>query len=61
MFLKIFAIFLQITVVLCGPEEKEGVKYASKCEVCKILAVELQDRLSETGKSHDVLELGYEI
>lgn len=41
------------------PEEEEGVKYADRCEACKILAVELQDRLSETGKSHDVIEMGW--
>lgn len=39
-------------------EEDEGVKYADRCEACKILAIELQDRLSETGRSHDVIELG---
>lgn len=44
--------------VIAGPEENEGVRYADRCEACKILATELQDRLSETGKSHDVLEMG---
>lgn len=39
-------------------EEDEGVKYADRCEACKILAIELQSRLTETGKSHDVLEMG---
>lgn len=43
----------------CGIEEEEhGVIYANNCEACKILALELQDRLSETGKSHDVIETG---
>lgn len=28
--------------------------------VCKILAVELEGRLEETGKTHEVLETGYE-
>ncbi|XP_054707377.1 protein canopy 4-like [Uloborus diversus] len=42
-------------------EEKYGVKYAGECEVCKYLVVELENRLSETGKSHDVLEIGYEL
>ncbi|KAF5280829.1 hypothetical protein FQR65_LT14936 [Abscondita terminalis] len=45
--------------VFARTEEDEGVKYANKCEVCKILAVELEERLKETGKSHDVLETGY--
>lgn len=59
--MKLVLILLLPAVVLCGPEEKEGVKYASKCEACKILATELQARLSETGKSHDVIELGYSV
>ncbi|KAJ6216526.1 hypothetical protein RDWZM_007683 [Blomia tropicalis] len=40
-------------------EEVYGVKYASDCEVCKLLVTELQDRLDSTGKSHDVIETGY--
>ena len=40
-------------------EEKYGVKYASDCEVCKVLATEFQARLSESAKSHDVIETGY--
>lgn len=39
-------------------EEEHGVIYANNCEACKILAMELQERLSETGKSHDVIETG---
>lgn len=59
--MKLVLIILLPTVVICGLEENEGVKYASKCEACKILATELQARLSETGKSHDVIELGYSV
>lgn len=40
-------------------EEQHGVIYANRCEACKILANELQDRLQETGRSHDVIEVGY--
>lgn len=40
------------------PEEEQGVRYANRCETCKILATELQERLKETGKSHDVIETG---
>ncbi|XP_075231730.1 protein canopy homolog 3-like [Lycorma delicatula] len=29
--------------------------------VCKILAIELESRLEETGKTSDVLELGYSL
>ncbi|XP_065363643.1 protein canopy homolog 4 [Calliphora vicina] len=43
------------------PEEEQGVRYANRCETCKILATELQERLKETGKSHDVIETGYSL
>ncbi|KAL1396795.1 hypothetical protein pipiens_010260 [Culex pipiens pipiens] len=60
--LKFVGLFLLLpAIVWCGPEENEGVRYASKCEACKILATELQARLSETGKSHDVIEVGYNV
>lgn len=39
-------------------EEEHGVIYANNCEACKVLALELQDRLTETGRSHDVIETG---
>lgn len=39
----------------------EDVKFASRCEVCKIVSQELKSRLSETGKSHDIIETGYNI
>jgi hypothetical protein len=29
--------------------------------VCKILATELESRLDETGKTHEVLEMGYSV
>ncbi|XP_028137203.1 protein canopy 4 [Diabrotica virgifera virgifera] len=44
-----------------SPEEEQGVKYANKCEVCKILAIELESRLEETGKTSEVLETGYSV
>lgn len=47
--------------VLSDPEEEQGVIYANKCEVCKVLATELEARLDETGKTHDVLEIGYSV
>lgn len=47
--------------VYCSIEEEEhGVIYANQCEACKVLALELQQRLSETGKSREVIEIGYE-
>ncbi|XP_058130677.1 protein canopy homolog 4 [Anopheles ziemanni] len=54
-------IFIATSPIYGGPEEEEGVKYADRCEACKILATELQARLTETGKSHDVIELGYSV
>ncbi|XP_034935468.1 protein canopy 4 [Chelonus insularis] len=47
--------------ILAGPEEEEGVKYANKCEACKVVAHELEARLDETGRTHDVLEIGYSV
>jgi len=62
MYLYIYLIVLITCVgVKSVTEEDEGVKYANRCEVCKILAVELQNRLEETGKSHDILETGYSV
>lgn len=46
--------------VNCSIEEEEhGVIYANRCEACKILATELTDRLKETGKSREIIDLGY--
>lgn len=56
----VFAFFL-INLAAAGPEEEEGVKYADRCEVCKVVATELEARLDETGKTHDVLEIGYSL
>ncbi|CAK9813189.1 Protein canopy 4 [Anthophora plagiata] len=52
---------LLLNVVIGGPEEEQGVKYANKCEVCKVVATELEAKLDETGKTHDVLEIGYSV
>ncbi|GAB0098969.1 protein canopy 4 [Sergentomyia squamirostris] len=57
----ILVTILLIGSSLGGPEENEGVKYADRCEACKILATELQARLGETGKSHEVIETGYSV
>lgn len=54
----LLVIFNFAACILATPEEEHGVVYANNCEACKFLALELQERLSETGKSHDVLELG---
>lgn len=68
MFFHIFCIYLFfISLIYCRDdteiksEEDVGVKYANRCEVCKILATELQGRLEETGKVRDVIEIGYSL
>ncbi|XP_015595403.1 protein canopy 4 [Cephus cinctus] len=57
----VLASLCMIGAVLAGSEEDEGVKYANQCEVCKVVATELEARLDETGKTRDVLEIGYSI
>ncbi|CAG4921694.1 unnamed protein product [Colias eurytheme] len=67
MILRVILGLIFIVTVLCThdvdvkTEEDLGVKYANRCEVCKILATELQGRLEETGKVHDVIEIGYSL
>lgn len=67
--MAVFGLVLCSTLLLFGhlraaeesfEESQYGVKYASKCEVCKYLAVELEASLGETGRTHDVIETGYE-
>ena len=42
-------------------EDKYGVKFASDCEVCKIVTFEFQDLLDKSGKSSQVIETGYSV
>lgn len=53
----VLSIFVSVNCSI--EEEAHGVIYANRCEACKILAIELQAKLQETGKSHDVIEVGY--
>ncbi|XP_050419586.1 protein canopy 4 [Adelges cooleyi] len=57
---KVLIVILFIVKALCDSAE-DGVKYANKCEVCKILATELESRLQETGKTSEYLEIGYSV
>ncbi|XP_025417013.1 protein canopy homolog 3 [Sipha flava] len=59
-FVQSLIFILLIAKSMCDQSD-EGVKYASKCEACKILATELESRLQETGKTSEYLELGYSI
>ncbi|KAK9508784.1 hypothetical protein O3M35_006258 [Rhynocoris fuscipes] len=61
MYYIIICAILFISYGSCSPENDEGVKYADKCEVCKILAIELENRLDETGKTNEVIETGYSV
>ena len=54
-------ILLFLSVALTNADEKDGVRYATNCEVCKIVTNELDARLRETGKSFSVIETGYNI
>lgn len=69
-YLRFLALYLLLNVNNSHAKEEEdetpeeelyGVKYAGSCEVCKYLVVELENRLFETGKTHDVIEIGYEL
>merc|ERR1711915_672380 len=40
-------------------EKNYGVKYASDCEVCKVMAIEFNSKLSESSATHGVIETGY--
>ncbi len=42
-------------------EEQYGVKYATDCEVCKIVAKEFVILLQESAGKHEVLETGYSV
>lgn len=59
---QILTFLVAFSVVLyakCSIEEDQhGVKYANMCEACKVLSNELEERLVETGKSHDVIHAG---
>ncbi|KAM5228538.1 protein canopy homolog 4 isoform 3-T3 [Ctenodactylus gundi] len=39
-------------------EDDDTERLPSKCEVCKLLSMELQEKLSRTSRSREVLELG---
>jgi len=61
--IELFAVLLLTPTILCDTFEEAnyGVKYASKCEVCKILVTELEMKLEETGKDGGFVETGYHL
>lgn len=54
--MEMFAIFLFYMFSLVSANQEE--RLPNKCEVCKLLTVELQDALEKTGRSKEVVELG---
>jgi len=62
-FSNIFTVLLLPTLSFCDTFEEAnyGVKYASPCEVCKILVTELELKLEETGKEGGFIETGYNL
>lgn len=67
--LKMVAVLLMTANMVLGEEEEEtaastfeeekyGVKYASDCEVCKVLAIEFKAKLEESSKTSVVIETG---
>ncbi|XP_018014086.1 protein canopy homolog 4 [Hyalella azteca] len=60
-----FLIFLAVSITaeekgVSLEEEKYGVKYATQCEVCKLVTKEIGEMLEKTDSS-DVIETGYNI
>ncbi len=42
-------------------EDQYGVKYATDCEVCKVVSLELTRTLDKTAGKHEVIETGYSV
>ncbi len=64
-----WTILLAVIAALCAPpcrpdkfdEEEYGVRYATDCEVCKVVTLELTRTLGRTAGRHEVLETGYSV
>ncbi|XP_030017360.1 protein canopy 4 [Sphaeramia orbicularis] len=54
--MKVFVLLLLCVYGLVSADEDE--RLPNKCEVCKFLAVELQDALDKSRRSKEVLEVG---
>ncbi|XP_066862336.1 protein canopy homolog 3 isoform X2 [Kogia breviceps] len=68
--LLLLPLLLLLLVLLAAPElgprqaraeETDWVRLPSKCEVCKYVAVELKSAFEETGKTKEVIDMGYGI
>eukprot|EP00057_Strongylocentrotus_purpuratus_P031176 XP_783800.2 PREDICTED: protein canopy homolog 4 [Strongylocentrotus purpuratus] len=56
-----YCIYLILHAVHLEAKVTDPHREPSKCEVCKFVATELQDTMADTGKTSDVLHLGYRI
>uniref|UniRef100_A0A8C6BK06 Protein canopy homolog 3 n=1 Tax=Monodon monoceros TaxID=40151 RepID=A0A8C6BK06_MONMO len=68
--LLLLPLLLLLLLLLAAPElgprqaraeETDWVRLPSKCEVCKYVAVELKSAFEETGKTKEVIDMGYGI
>jgi hypothetical protein len=62
---KYQVVFSQLLLLLSSPslgdqydEEEYGVKYATDCEVCKVVTLELERTLQKTAGKHEVRKGG---
>ncbi|KAM8779097.1 protein canopy homolog 4 isoform 1-T1 [Rhynchonycteris naso] len=58
MLLFILAVHVPASAGTPKEDDDDTERLPSKCEVCKLLSLELQEKLSRTGRSREVLELG---
>lgn len=56
-----FTIALSILIAQVRSDDTSGVVLPTLCETCKILAQELDDRFSETGKTNELINTKYSI
>ena len=61
LYLVIITLFLDNVKGDAFDEEQYGVKYATDCEVCKIVTKEFVLLLQESAGKHEVLETGYSV
>ncbi|KAL2717116.1 protein canopy 4-like isoform X1 [Vespula squamosa] len=66
LYLAVVGIKVKLIPYIRQQNLKEAEKYAeslykTEFKTCKIVATELEARLDETGKTHDILEIGYSV
>ena len=58
MTISLFFTLLTLFQTISSQLSEKGVVYASNCEACKYMAIELEGRLKETSKIKDKIEVG---